>query len=79
MIIEILNFIHFQFHKVTSNTILENNECKFDNITKSPNDERDYRGLILENELKVLLISDSKTEKSAAALGVQVGKFLNFI
>ena len=39
-------------------------------MKKSPNDNREYQYLTLENELKVLLISDPETEKSAAALSV---------
>ena len=39
-------------------------------VKKSPNDNREYQYLTLENELKVLLISDPETEKSAAALSV---------
>ena len=39
-------------------------------INKSPNDERSYRYLELPNKLKVLLISETGTEKSAAALAV---------
>ncbi|XP_065349180.1 insulin-degrading enzyme-like [Cloeon dipterum] len=45
----------------------------FGNITKSQEDKRDYRGLILDNELRVLLISDPETDKAAAALSVNVG------
>ena len=48
---------------------------RYDNIIKSPNDKRDYRGLILSNQMKVLLISDPTTDKSAASLDVNVGKF----
>ncbi|KAH8300473.1 hypothetical protein KR018_008259, partial [Drosophila ironensis] len=47
--------------------------CRVNNIEKSQQDARDYRGLQLENGLKVLLISDPKTDVSAAALSVQVG------
>lgn len=43
------------------------------NITKSHEDKRLYRGLEFSNKLKVLLISDSVTEKAAAALDVNVG------
>lgn len=43
------------------------------NITKSLQDNRDYRGLHLENGLKVLLVSDPSTDKAAAALTVGVG------
>jgi len=45
----------------------------FDNITKSPEDSRLYRGLELKNRLKVLLISDPVTDKSAASLDVHIG------
>ncbi|GAA5943355.1 hypothetical protein JCM3775_005906 [Rhodotorula graminis] len=42
-------------------------------IEISPNDDRAYRFLTLGNGLRALLISDLKTDKAAAALGVQVG------
>jgi insulysin len=42
-------------------------------VVKSENDKRDYRYLELDNKLKVLLISDPATEKSAAAMDVYVG------
>lgn len=42
-------------------------------IVKSDNDNRDYRYLELENQLRVLLISDPDTDKSAASLDVHVG------
>lgn len=44
-------------------------------INKSPNDERDYAAVTLDNGLKVLMVSDPATEKSAAALSVGVGAF----
>ncbi|KAL6254449.1 hypothetical protein P5V15_014497 [Pogonomyrmex californicus] len=44
-----------------------------DDIIKSQNDDRLYRGLVLANKMKVLLISDSKTHKSAAAMNVNIG------
>lgn len=44
-------------------------------INKSPNDERDYAAVTLDNGLKVLMVSDPTTEKSAAALSVGVGAF----
>ncbi len=40
---------------------------------QSPNDENQYRFLVLENEMQVLLISDPETRKAAAALDVMVG------
>jgi secreted Zn-dependent insulinase-like peptidase len=42
-------------------------------VLKSPNDNRSYEFLELENGLKVLLISDPETDKAAAALDVNVG------
>ncbi len=40
-------------------------------------DHRDYRYLVLENGLKVLLISDPNAEKAAASLDVHVGHHQN--
>ncbi len=42
-------------------------------IVKSPIDAKQYRYLELNNRLKVLLVSDSETDKAAAALDVYVG------
>ena len=39
-------------------------------VKKSPNDEREYQYLLLDNQLRVLLISDPETEKSATAIAV---------
>ncbi|XP_067006489.2 insulin-degrading enzyme isoform X1 [Anabrus simplex] len=46
---------------------------KVENIIKAEEDRREYRGLVLDNELKVLLVSDERAERSAAALDVAVG------
>lgn len=46
---------------------------RFENIKKSQQDKRLYRGLKLSNGLKALLISDPTTDKSAASLAVYVG------
>ena len=43
------------------------------NIRKSPDDTRRYQYLTLDNQLKVLLISDTSAEKAAASLDVHVG------
>ncbi|PFX29777.1 insulin-degrading enzyme-like [Stylophora pistillata] len=45
----------------------------YNNITKSPRDDRLYRGVELCNNMKVLVISDPTTDKSAAALDVHIG------
>ena len=42
-------------------------------IVKSPEDDREYRGLVLNNGLKVVLVSDPSSDKAAAALDVHVG------
>lgn len=46
---------------------------RYDNIIKSQEDQRTYRGIHLKNGLKVLLVSDPTTDKSAACLCVEVG------
>jgi insulysin len=40
---------------------------------QSPNDEREYRLLTLDNQMQVLLISDPESPKAAASLDVYVG------
>ena len=42
-------------------------------VIKSENDAREYKYLLLENKFRILLISDSTTEKSAASVNVHVG------
>ena len=43
-------------------------------VIKSAEDKRLYRCLELQNDMKVLLISDSSTDKSAASLDIKVAK-----
>mgnify|MGYP001219076650 CR=1 FL=1 len=43
------------------------------NIIQSPNDQREYRSITLENGLQVILVSDSEADKAAASLAVNVG------
>uniref|UniRef100_A0AAF5PUE9 Insulin-degrading enzyme n=2 Tax=Wuchereria bancrofti TaxID=6293 RepID=A0AAF5PUE9_WUCBA len=50
---------------------------RYDNIIKSKEDKREYRGLELTNGLRVLLISDPKTDKSAASMDVNVGHLMD--
>lgn len=61
--------------KVTVCNMSINNhiEKRYDDIVKSPNDKREYRGLLLTNKMKILLISDPTTDKGAAALNVNIG------
>jgi len=46
-------------------------------VIKSISDRRIYRPLTLPNQLECLLISDRDAQKSAAALSVGVGSFLD--
>lgn len=56
------------------NLIKPNRDTKvYDNIVKSAGDKRDYRGIELKNGMKVILVSDPTTDKSAAAVCVNVG------
>ncbi|KAK6060906.1 peptidase, M16 family [Cooperia oncophora] len=50
---------------------------RYDDIVKSPSDQREYRGLELTNGLRVLLVSDPTTEISAAAMDVNVGSLMD--
>lgn len=43
------------------------------NIQKSQQDAKSYRGLVLPNGLKVILISDPTAQKSAACMSIEVG------
>lgn len=45
-----------------------------ENIVRSCEDKRLYRYLTLKNSMKVLLISDQTTDKSAASLDVHIGQ-----
>lgn len=42
-------------------------------IIKSPNDQRSYRSITLENGLQVMLVSDPDSDKAAASMDVYVG------
>lgn len=66
--------------KSTSSRRMENSDLvirRVDNIIKSQEDKRLYRGIELSNHMKILLVSDSTTDKSAAALDVNVGEYLS--
>ena len=47
-------------------------------VIKSDGDKRLYRGMELDNEMLVLLISDSTTDKSSAAMDVHIGNYIFF-
>lgn len=46
---------------------------RIDDVLKSAEDKRLYRALELSNKMKVLLVSDPTTDRSAAAMDVNVG------
>ncbi|XP_071638924.1 insulin-degrading enzyme-like [Temnothorax longispinosus] len=48
-------------------------EERFDNIKHADNDYKLYRGLVLKNQMKILLISDPSTDISIAAMNVNIG------
>ncbi|VDO57026.1 unnamed protein product [Haemonchus placei] len=50
---------------------------RHNDIVKSAEDQRQYRGLELTNGLKVLLVSDPTTDSSAAAMDVGVGYLMD--
>ncbi|KAK0408320.1 hypothetical protein QR680_003887 [Steinernema hermaphroditum] len=50
---------------------------RHENITKSPSDKREFRGLELSNGLKIVLVSDSEAEKCAASMDVNVGYMMD--
>lgn len=56
----------------TENYKNEFQSCAY-NIVKPEGDHRQYRALVLKNELKVILVSDTTTDKSAISLDVHVG------
>ncbi|KAG5874566.1 hypothetical protein JTB14_019568 [Gonioctena quinquepunctata] len=62
--------------KETNNKMINSSNAvlrRIDNIIKSDEDKRSYRGLELSNHMKVLLVSDPSTDKSAAAMDLNVG------
>jgi insulysin len=59
-----------------SQTLTNNKNLIAENaVIKSQSDQRDYRYIKLENGLKILLISDPTTDKSAAAMDISVGAY----
>lgn len=58
---------------LTSALTLSANAYASDEIGQSPNDDREYRSLVLDNGLKVTLIHDPETDSAAASMDVAVG------
>ncbi|KRZ08336.1 Insulin-degrading enzyme [Trichinella zimbabwensis] len=70
------------FFSLSRSMSMLNESAKFikhrnDNLIKSPEDKRSYRGLELNNGLKVLLISDPTADKAAASLDVSAGHMMD--
>lgn len=49
---------------------------RLDDVIKSDEDKRLYRALELTNCMKVLLVSDPTTDRSAASMDVNVGMYM---
>lgn len=59
----------------TATATAASNDSKVIVPTKSAEDKREYRIITLSNKLQALLIHDADTDKSAAAMDVNVGHF----
>ena len=62
-----------QNNNSSTTTALTTAPAPAESVIKSPNDQRQYRTITLDNQLQVMLVSDPETEKSAASLSVDVG------
>ena len=49
----------------------------FNKILKSRLDESEYRGMILKNGLRVMMISDKRSHRSAVCMNVNVGSWFD--
>lgn len=68
------SFFRKAHHKANMGEAAKNAVLKrVDSVVKSAGDNRSYRGLELSNHMKVLLVSDPTTDKSAAAMDVDIG------
>ena len=68
-----ISFVYTQNIMSTPNCAIK----RVSEIVKSPSDKQQYRGLVLENKMQVLLVSDPEIEKASAALTVGVGSQLD--
>ena len=66
----------FVFRFQSSTMVNPSVKLVVDDIVKSAEDKRLYRGLQLTNGMRVLLISDPTTDKSSAALDVHIGNII---
>ncbi|XP_076044547.1 insulin degrading metalloproteinase isoform X2 [Oratosquilla oratoria] len=67
-----MEITHFKENRSLNSSVMGLKE-QWNNVIKSEEDQRMYRVLVLDNGVKVLLVSDPKTDKSAAALDVHIG------
>lgn len=61
--------------KMETSTVIN----RIDDIVKSDEDKRNYRGIELNNKMKILLVSDPTTDKSAAAMDVKIGLIIYIV
>ncbi len=57
----------------SDNTVSDAVDSSYIVPKKSPNDRREYRSFVLENQMQILVISDSQTKTSAASVDVNSG------
>ncbi|MEH6576761.1 MAG: insulinase family protein [Amphritea sp.] len=74
--------MHYKIHsKIATHllclVLLVITQISYAGIHKSPNDNRDYLGFTLPNQMKVLVISDPDTDKAAASLDLNIGSNAN--
>jgi hypothetical protein len=71
----------FLIRKFNTSCIMDSSRVTkvYDNILKSQEDKRSYRGIEFDNGFKCLLISDPTTDKSAACVDVNVGYLVDTV
>lgn len=63
----------FKVDGKTTSTFKDDYILKVDEMTKSENDDRAYRYITLKNNLRLLLVSDPRTDKAAASVTLNAG------
>lgn len=72
MIFQLIQLVSY-YYKVIVNYFIISYYIFMINIIKSPYDDREYNGFVLPNNLKVVVISDKKTDISSCCLTVGFG------
>ncbi|WP_191600341.1 insulinase family protein [Marinomonas algicola] len=75
IILVLLTFVFANQNLAIASSLSTETQNNMTQISKSKNDKSLYKSLVLENGLRVLLVSDPIAEKSSASLSVNVGSF----